>query len=163
MLQLYSRMMVLLALLSPVILSCASVADKLDSSWSPEIFFKNAHEAMDKNRYQDAIFYYEVFLVRYPEDISRRIAAEYEMAFIHYKMGNLKIAETQFATILKNYEDSPYAVLFPPRFKQLSEIGLNNIEKSRSVKNKLFWRMNEKKWAKNHDETLTDSSDTQLE
>ncbi len=161
--QLHSRIIVLFALLAPVISSCVSAADKLDPSWSPEIFFKNAQDAMDKNHYQDAIFYYEVFLVRYPEDIARRVTAEYEIAFIYYKMGKYKIAETQFAAILKKYEDSPYAVLFPPRFKQLCETGLKNIEKSRSMKNKLFWRMHEKKWAKDHGESLTDGSDTQIE
>ncbi|OQX29049.1 MAG: hypothetical protein B0D92_05770 [Spirochaeta sp. LUC14_002_19_P3] len=142
-----------------VLTSCASVEDTLDTDWSPEIFFKNAQEALDDSRYKDAMFYYEVFTIRYPENIQKNIAADYEKAFIHYKTGKLKQAEEGFKEILKEYEESPYAMLFQPRFKQLCEIGLTNIERSKSVNNKLFWRLKERKWAEDHGEELLDTPD----
>lgn len=139
--------------------SCVSVEDTLDTTWSPEVFFKHAQEALDDSRYKDAMFYYEVFTVRYPENIQKNIAAEYEKAFIHYKTGKFKKAEEGFKDISKKYEESPYAMLFQPRFKQLCEIGLTNIERSKSVNNKLFWRFMERKWAEEHGEELVDEPD----
>ncbi len=138
--------------------SCISAVDTLDPTWSPEIFFKNAQEASGDSRYKDALFYYDVFLIRYPESIPRKIAARYEQAFIHYKMGKIKVAEAQFNAILKEYDENPFAALFPLRFKQLCIIGLKNIERNRALNNKLFWRMNEKRWAEEHNEELTDNS-----
>lgn len=156
--RLFSFAAIVLTILASVFTSCASVANTLDPSWSPEMFFKNAQEAMGDSRYKDALFYYEVFLVRYPEDIQKGIAAEYELAFIDYKMGKIKRAEAKFLAILKKFEESPYAMLFQPRFKQLCEIGLHNIARTKAVRNKLFWRLSEEKWAEEHEEELLDPS-----
>lgn len=117
---------------------------------------------MDENRYKTALFYYEVLLVRYPGNLSRVIAAEYELAFIHYKMGRYKQAEKGYKDIIKKYEESPYAMLYPPRFLKLSRIGLTNIEKKRLVENRFLWRLREKEWAESRGETLLDKEeDTQ--
>lgn len=130
-----------------LVLSCATTIDSIGDSWTPELFFKNAQEAMDERRYNDALFYYEVFLVRFPENYEKSIAAEYERTFIHYKTGKTKIAEDGFNAILDKYENDIYAVLYPPRFKLLCEIGLKNIKRDKAVNTRLFWRVQEKKWA----------------
>ncbi|GEM_PF-734812 len=149
------------ALLALLLSSCASVPDRVNPQWTKEIFFKNAQEAMDEYRYNTALYYYEVFLVRFHEDQTRSIAAEYERAFINYKIENYKEATAQYNEILRKYNESPYAMLYPPRFEQLSEIGLKNIEKKDFLGNSLFWRVKEKQWAEEHDESLVDLGDSE--
>jgi len=150
----------LISLLSVAITSsCATIPRQIDPLWTEDFFFKNAQIAMDENRYKTALFYYEVLLVRYPENLPRVIAAEYELTFIHYKMGHYKEAEKGYNDIIKKYEESPYAMLYPIRFLKLSRIGLTNIEKKRSVENSLFWRLREKEWAEERGEALLDKDE----
>ena len=153
---------VVLAALTSFSVSCAVTDDMISPEWTPEMFFKNAQDAMDEKRYKDALFYYEVFMVRYPENRQKKIAAQYERALIHYKTGDLRTAEAEFRAIIKQYDESPYAMLYHPRFRDLCEIGLKNIEKHRSVKNKLFWRAREKQWSEENGESLLDLPDTPL-
>jgi len=141
--------------------SCASAPARVNPQWTPEIFFKNAQEAMDEYNYKAALLYYEVFLVRFPENMPRGIAAEYERAFINYKMENYTEASDQYNEILRKFNESPYAMLYPPRFKQLSEIGLKNIEKKDFIGNSLLWRTKEKAWAEQNGESLTDTDDAE--
>ena len=153
------------SILAPLILgfaSCAVTAEMISPEWTPEMFFKNAQQAMHEQRFKDALFYYDVFLIRYPEDYRGRISARYEKAFIHYKTGNLKTAENEFRSIIALYDESPYAVLYHPRFRRLSEIGLQNIAKNRAVNDKLFWRFREKQWAEEQGDTLLESDDSPL-
>ena len=142
-----------------LLVSCAGTRDQISSEWSEEMFFKNAQEAMDENRYKTALYYYEVFLVRYPENRQRVIAAEYERAFIHYKMGDWDTAKAGYEAILRKYDESPYAMLYHPRFRELCQIGLTNIEKQKATTNRLFWRRREKEWAEEHGDRLTDQVD----
>ena len=149
------------ALLAFLLSSCASVPDQVNPQWTKEIFFKNAQEAMDEYRYDTALYYYEVFLVRFHEDQTRAIAAEYERAFINYRMENYKEAAAQYNEILRKYNESPYAMLYPPRFEQLCEIGLKNIEKKDFIGNSLLWRVKEKQWAEQNDESLNELGNTE--
>ncbi|MCG8451962.1 MAG: hypothetical protein MI717_02115 [Spirochaetales bacterium] len=150
------RSYTLLALLATILVSCSSIPKEADTEWTQEMFFKNAQEAMDANDYKAALYYYGVFRVRYPEDQTRGIAAEYEQAFIRFKMRDYDAAESGYREILRKYEESPYAVLFHPRFKELSSIGLKSIEKKRKVENTILWRRNERLWAESQGEVLTD-------
>ena len=142
--------------------SCAVTAEMISPAWTPEMFFKNAQEAMHERRYQDALFYYDVFLIRYPEDYRRRISARYEKAFIHYKIGDFKTAESEFRAIITLYDQSPYAILYHPRFRELCQIGLQNIQRDRAVNNKLLWRFREKQRAEENGEKLLEGDDSPL-
>jgi len=157
----FLRVTIKAVLLILALSSCASTPDRVNPQWTPEMFFKNAQEAMDEYRYKTALLYYEVFLVRFPENMPRGIAAEYERAFINYKMDNYKESSDQYNEIIRKYNESPYAMLYPPRFKQLSEIGLKNIEKKDFIGNSLFWRVKEKAWAEQNGESLTDTGDAE--
>ena len=153
------RLSAALAVLAVLILaSCSSIPSGVDPAWSEEMFFKNAQDAMDQSRYDLALYYYEVYLVRYPEDIPRGIAAEYERSFIQYKTGHLDEAEAGYKALIDKYDNSPYAALYPPRFRELCDIGLKNIARSRAVNNKLFWRRKEAAWAESQGESLLDTS-----
>ncbi|MCK5251128.1 MAG: hypothetical protein KAJ98_14245 [Spirochaetaceae bacterium] len=152
----------LILILMVLLVSCASTSSRINVQWTEEMFFKNAQEAMDEYQYKTALYYYEVFLVRYPENHQRVIAAEYERAFINFKMGNYKEASLGYEAIILKYDESPYAMLYHPRFRQLSEIGLMNIEKKEAIGSSLFWRLKEKAWAEEHGESLTDSGEEPL-
>ena len=146
------------ALCALALFSCASEIKQVDSQWTEEMFFKQAQLAMDEYRYKKALYYYEVFLVRYPENRHLGIAAEYERAFINYKMGNDEIAADAYREIIRKYNENPYAVLYHPKFKRLSEIGLKNIEKKKAVNLRLFWRAREKSWAEQNGESIVDTT-----
>lgn len=114
--------------------SCASVPTELDSNMQEEMFFKNAQEAMDQNQYNLALYYYEVYLVRYPENHQKTIGAEYERAFIYYKMKDYDYSKLLFNRILDEYDNSPFAVMFPERFKILSQKILDIIDEIQNPK-----------------------------
>ena len=126
------------------------------------MFFKNAQQAMDESRYDTALYYYEVFLIRYPENHQKVIAAEYERAFIHYKQRQFAEAKAGFEEIIRKYDESPYAMLYHPRFRYLCEIGLENLEKKKAVDRRMFWRAREKDWAEEHGESLIDEGASEI-
>jgi len=139
--------------------SCASEIKQVDSQWTEEMFFKQAQLAMDEYRYKKALYFYDVFLVRYPENHQLAIAAEYEKAFINYKMGNDAIAADAYREIIRKYNENSYAALYHPKFKRLCEIGLKNIEKKKAVNLRLFWRAREKAWAEQNGESIIDAKE----
>ncbi|MDC7235486.1 MAG: hypothetical protein PQJ58_19815 [Spirochaetales bacterium] len=115
----------LLALLS---MSCESVPSSVNQGWSEEMFFKQAQQAVDNNQLATALFYYEVFLIRFPENHAKVIAAEYERAILHKKLGAEDLAVQGLKKVLDNYENSSYVILYPPRYKVLAEKVLAELE-----------------------------------
>nr|MDA3958425.1 hypothetical protein [Oceanispirochaeta sp.] len=59
------------------LLSCQSVPKSVDQTWTEEMFFKQAQESVDNNQVSTALFYYEVFLIRFPEDHAKVIEGFY--------------------------------------------------------------------------------------
>jgi len=113
--------LVLLPLMLLFLASCSTVPAEMDSDMKEELFFKNAQDAMDENQYKVALYYYEVYLVRYPEIHNKTIAAEYERALIYYKSKDYEYSKALFNQVLNKYENSPFAVMYPERYKILSE------------------------------------------
>lgn len=109
------------AVTATLFFSCSTVPAEVDMAMKEEMFFKNAQEAMDQNRYNVALYYYEVYLVRYPENHHKTIGAEYERALIYYKMKDYEYSKALFEQVLDNYENSPFAVMYPERYRILSE------------------------------------------
>jgi len=128
--------LLLLPFLVLLLNSCASVPTEIDESFKEEVFFKNAQEAMDSNQYNVALYYYEVYLVRYPENHDKTIAAEYEKALIYYKTKDYEYSKALFEQVLERYESSPFAIMFPERYKILSEKILLQIEDKLNPKKK---------------------------
>ena len=87
---------------------------------------QRGQEASDRNRYSVSIQYYEAILERFPYDIDSVIAAEYEIAFIHYKQKEYTQAKTGFNQLLARYNVTDQELL-PPQFKILSNIVLGKI------------------------------------
>ena len=51
--------------------------------------------------------YYETFLDKYPDDVSRGLWASYEVAFLHHKMGEDDRAIELFDELIARYENAP--------------------------------------------------------
>ena len=81
---------------------------------------QRAQEASDRNKYKVSLQYYETILDRFPYDIDSICAAEYEIAFIHYKQKKYDVAKVEFTNLLERY-NTPDEELLPPQFKILSQ------------------------------------------
>lgn len=114
-------------------ISCASFDTELQEDWPEEYFFKTAQQASDRGNLRESLFYYDVYLLRYPQNHTKGIAAEYERAFLFYKMKDYDQAELYFDAILQKYESDPYAYLYPKAYKVLSEKVVAAIEENRVI------------------------------
>ena len=106
--------------------SCASTAN-IPADLSPAQLIQRGQEASDKNRYRQSLQYYAAVIERYPTHIDYVIAAEYEIALIHYKQRRFDQARNEFNAILAHY-DTPERELLPPQFEILSKIVLERID-----------------------------------
>ncbi|MFP3091264.1 tetratricopeptide repeat protein [Treponema sp. TIM-1] len=106
--------------------SCASGPLDISEDLSPAELIQRGQEALDRNKYDYALQYYEVLLERYPTNMELVCTAEYEIAFIHYKQKKYGQARNEFNKLLARY-DTPDAELLPLQFKILSEIVLEKI------------------------------------
>jgi outer membrane protein assembly factor BamD (BamD/ComL family) len=114
--------------------ACSSVPDEISADLTPAELIQRAQEASDRNRYKVSLRYYETILERFPADMEYVCAAEYEIAFIHYKQKKYGESKTEFASLLKRY-DSPDAELLPQQFRILSEkiaVKISEIEAKRN-------------------------------
>ena len=115
-----------------VVFSCASGAPAvIPENLSPAELTQRAQEASDRNRYEVSLQYYEAIIERFPFDIDNIIAAEYEIAFIHYKQKQYETAKAEFSDLLERY-NTPDEALLPPSFKILS---LKIMEKIEEIEN----------------------------
>jgi len=117
----------LICLLLMVTYSCRSGPIHIEDDLSPMELIQKAQEASDRNRLNDAIQFYQAIIDRFPSDIDSICAAEYEIAFIHYKQGNYDIAKEGFNNLLARYNE-PDAALLPQQFRVLSNIVLERMD-----------------------------------
>jgi outer membrane protein assembly factor BamD (BamD/ComL family) len=96
---------------------------------------QRGQEASDRNRYNVSLQYYEAVIERFSYDIDNVIAAEYEIAFIHYKEKNYELSKTEFNSLLARY-NTPDQELLPAQFKILSNIVLGKIAEMEATRKK---------------------------
>jgi outer membrane protein assembly factor BamD (BamD/ComL family) len=113
----------------------ACATGQLREAETPEELIQYGQEAMDRNRYKLALAYYELILERFPGNDSVICAAEYEIAFIHYKQKKYDLARTEFQALLGRY-DTPDEELLPSQFKILTNIVLEQIDAKTRKKGK---------------------------
>ena len=102
------------------LVSCESVPTEIpDDLTAPELI-QRAQEASDGNRFNTALVYYQTIINRFPSDTDSVCAAEYEIAFIHYKQKKYDIAKIEFTDLLQRY-NTPDEALLPPQYKILSQ------------------------------------------
>ena len=109
-----------------LILSCATGPVVIPNDLTPMELIQRGQEASDRNRFSHALQHYEALIDRYPYDIDFICAAEYEIAFIHYKQRNFDLSRTNFNALLERY-NAPGGELLPPQFEILSHIVLARI------------------------------------
>jgi outer membrane protein assembly factor BamD (BamD/ComL family) len=122
---------VFLALLLTI--SCASEPASILEDLSTAELIQRAQEAADRNKYATSLLYYETLVERFPYDTDSVFAAEYEIAFIHYKQKKYDVAKTEFNDLLERYNTQDEALL-PPQFKILSRIVLAKIKEQEGKK-----------------------------
>ena len=116
--------------------SCASKPIAINDDLTPAELIQRGQEASDRNRYKIAFQYYAAVIDRFPYDIDSILAAEYEIAFIHYKQKKYDIAKIEFNDILERY-NTPDEELLPPSFKILSRMILDKITEIENRRNKV--------------------------
>jgi outer membrane protein assembly factor BamD (BamD/ComL family) len=100
---------------------CASGPANIPDTITPAELVQRAQEASDRNRYKQSLGYYEAILERFPGDNDYGCAAEYEIAFIHYKQKKYDLSESEFRDLLAKYDQGD-AELLPPQYKILANI-----------------------------------------
>jgi len=127
-----------LALLFSACASTVTIGEEL----SPAELIQRANEAMDRNRYNIAIQYYEALRDRNQSNVDLNITAEYHIAFIHYKQGKMEQAREELNAVLEYY-NSPDAELLPQHFKRLSQIVLQTIDEKEKRKDPTLKKRNQ--------------------
>ncbi|MDA3939044.1 MAG: hypothetical protein PF693_07025 [Spirochaetia bacterium] len=94
-----------------IIVSCASTPIEIDETLNPAELFQQAQEASNSKKYDLALKYYAVFIENYPGDIQRLVEAEYEIAFITFKQGEIQKTKDLFTDLLERYEGEGASVL----------------------------------------------------
>jgi len=117
----------LFAILIIVLFSACNTAANISEDMSSAEIIQRAQEAMDRNRYNTAIQYYQALHDRNQSSIDLIITAEYHIAFIHYKQKKYEMAVEGFNGVLARY-NTPDEILLPQHFKRLSQIVLNTID-----------------------------------
>ena len=102
----------LLLFLGLVILGCSTVPAEIPADIEPKEYFQRAQEAVvERGDYDTALRYYETFVERHGDDIQLTVEAEYEIAFIHYKQGQLDLAKDEFEALIEKYSTDTAQIL----------------------------------------------------
>jgi outer membrane protein assembly factor BamD (BamD/ComL family) len=105
---------------------CTSGPANISDAITPAELVQKAQEASDRNRHKQALEYYGLVLERFPDRIEYVCAAEYEIAFLHYKQNKYDLSESELRKLLARY-DSPDAELLPPQYRILANIVIETI------------------------------------
>lgn len=87
-----------------VLAACKTAPAEIPSDLSQAELIQNAQESADNENWDAALAYYQAILDRFPQDRSAVVAAQYEMAFINYKQGNLTEAQAGFERLVGMYD-----------------------------------------------------------
>ena len=121
-----TRLVLIVAAL--IMAGCASSPVSVPDDITVEELVQRAQEASDRYHYRQALEYYDLVLTRYSYNIEMVCTAEYETALIYYKQKKYGLAREQFNALLLRYEGAD-AELLPPKFRRLSGIVLESINK----------------------------------
>jgi outer membrane protein assembly factor BamD (BamD/ComL family) len=92
------------ALALAVLASCASAPPVDLAGLTPAEVFQQAQVASDSGDYNRALAWYQAFLAKYPDDPERSPWAQYEIAFLHHKMGDDAGAVKLFDELIASYQ-----------------------------------------------------------
>jgi len=135
----FIKLHVLAATVLVLIFSACNTILIISDDLSPAELIQRAQEASDRNRLNVAMQYYEALHDRNRSNIDLVITAEYEIAFINYKLGHYQQSREQFNALLEYYK-SPDAELLPQQFKVLANIVLDRIDEKENQRRPFFLR-----------------------
>ena len=98
------RFCTVITVLLLVLAGCRTGPVEIPQDLTQAEIFQRGQEALDAGRYAVALQYYETFLQRFPDDVANIAEARYEIAFIHYKMGDWDTARELFLRLIDKYE-----------------------------------------------------------
>jgi outer membrane protein assembly factor BamD (BamD/ComL family) len=127
MIRLLNKLYILAAPAIVLMVSACAITINISENLSPAEIIQRAHEALDTNRYNVAIQYYNALRERNQHNIDLVITAEYHIAHIHYKQKKYDQARAELTELL-TYYNTPDEELLPQHFKRLAQIVLQNIE-----------------------------------
>ena len=84
--------------------ACKTVPTEIPDDLSQAELIQLAQESADSENWEAALAYYQALLDRFPQDKGATVAAQYEMAFIEYKRGNVDEAQAGFERLLGLYD-----------------------------------------------------------
>ena len=84
--------------------SCASAPPVDLTGLTPAEVFQRAQDASDAADYSRALAWYQAYLTTYPDDPERSPWAQYEIAFLHHKMGDDAGAVKLFDELIARYQ-----------------------------------------------------------
>jgi outer membrane protein assembly factor BamD (BamD/ComL family) len=122
-----------LPLLALCFSACATGALNISEDLGPAELIQRAQEAMDRNRYNIALQYYEALRERNITNIDMVCEAEYEIAHIHYKQRKYVQAREEFYALLDRY-DAPGGENLPPQFAILARKVLESITEKENIR-----------------------------
>jgi outer membrane protein assembly factor BamD (BamD/ComL family) len=113
---------------------CQSNVKPLTEDLSLEGYFQKGIEALDKNKYELALQYYQAAQQKFPDNIKGNLWATYEIGFIYYKMNKYEQALEQFNGLIERYKKDEQNA-YPTAPLILAEKLVNKIEeKTNKVK-----------------------------
>ena len=111
-----------------LVLGCATPLPPVDADLTPAEFFQAAQESASSRKYTRAMGYYQAYKARYGadptrEETTRLLWADYEIAFLHHKMGDDETAIRLLRELIQRFEE-PEALNYPsaPRIMALRVI-----------------------------------------
>lgn len=106
------QFLILLTLILAAVLSCATLSREIPSDITAGELFQKGQDAY--NEYDDletAVYFYEEYLSRFPDDMQKVVEVEYEIAFIYYKEKQYDEAETRLLKLIDRYSDESAQLL----------------------------------------------------
>jgi len=112
--------------LSIFLVSCSSVPENIPTDLSASELIQLAQSSFDKDNKKAAQAYYEAVIIRFGDNKSVLIEAEYEIAHMKIKEKNWDGAIPDLVRIISYYENDTTRTL-PYEYKTLAEIDLAKV------------------------------------
>ena len=123
------------AILAGLLLSACATTLVISYDLSPEELIQRAQEASDRNRFGQALQFYETLLERFPNNPELVVNAMYEIGFIHERQRNFDESRVWLNGVL-DFFDAHEGAALPEKFRVLAILVLERIDER---ENRRFW------------------------
>ena len=116
-----------------LIAGCKTAPKEIPEDLSSQELIHLAQTSYDDGNVKAAMAYYEAIIIRYGDDMSTLVEAEYEIAHLKVKKEQWQEAIPDLQRILSYYENDMTGTL-PPAFKRLAQNDWKKIPENELVK-----------------------------